>query len=106
MKKFYSLAILAVCAMVVFSCKNEGKGNKEIKDAAQDAVEAVEGAAQEAIDAVSDAVEEVGNAAADAAKDAADRAKVGLEKLGEIFPYTVHPYDAGGYIRRAQPYGR
>ncbi len=89
MKKFYSLAILAVCAMVVFSCKNEGKGNKEIKDAAQDAVEAVEGAAQEAIDAVSDAVEEVGNAAADAAKDAADRAKVGLEKLGEIFPYSA-----------------
>ena len=89
MKKFYSLAILAVCAMVVFSYKNEGKGNKEIKDAAQDAVEAVEGAAQEAIDAVSDAVEEVGNAAADAAKDAADRAKVGLEKLGEIFPYSA-----------------
>ena len=85
MKKFYSLAILAVCAMVVFSCKNEGKGNKEIKDAAQDAVEAVEEAAQEAVDAISDAVEEVGEAAA----DAVDRAKVGLDKLGEILPYSA-----------------
>ena len=73
MKKIYSLAILAACAMMVFSCKNEGKGSKEIKDAAQDAVEAVQEAAQEGIDVVSDAVEEVGKAASDDALNLTQR---------------------------------
>ena len=50
MKKFYLLTALAVCAMMVFSCKNDGKGKKEIKDATKDAVEAVEDAAQDGDD--------------------------------------------------------
>ena len=105
MKKFYSLAILAVCAMVVFSCKNEGKGNKEIKDAAQDAVEAVQEAAQEGIDVVSDAVEEVGKAAS----DAVERASGKLEKLGDIFQYnavdvkpTFESGDANAFVKYVQ----
>ena len=42
MKKVYAIAMIAACAMMVFSCKNEGKGSKEVKDAAEDAVEAVD----------------------------------------------------------------
>ena len=84
MKKIYSIAMIAACAMMVFSCKNEGKGNEEVKDAAKDAVEAVEGAAQKGADAVKDAAKDV----KDAAKDAAERAGDALEKLDEIVPYT------------------
>ena len=90
MKKIYSLAILAACAMMVFSCKNEGKGSKEIKDAAQDAVEAVQEAAQEGIDVVSDASGK-------------------LEKLGDIFQYnavdvkpTFESGDANAFVKYVQ----
>ncbi len=99
MKKFYLLAVLAVCAMMVFSCKNEGKGKNEIKDAAKDAVEAVQETAQDAVDVISDAIEEVGDAASQAASKAADRAKLEIEKLGDILPYStvdVKPSFEGG----------
>ena len=95
MKKFYFIAMIAACAMMVFSCKNEGKGDKEVKDAAKDAVEAVENAAEKGVEAVE-------NAAADVAKevgDAAKRADEALEKLGDIVPYTaveVKPTFEGG----------
>lgn len=105
MKKLYSIAILAACAMMVFSCKNEGKGSKDIKDAAQDAVEAVEDAVQDGIDVVSDAVEEAG----DAASQAADRVNEGLEKLGDILPYstveakpTFEGGDANAFVKYVQ----
>ncbi|MBR6184462.1 protein TonB [Bacteroidales bacterium WCE2004] len=109
MKKFYLLTALAVCAMMVFSCKNDGKGKKEIKDAAKDAVEAVEDAAQdaakEAADVISDAVEEAGDAAA----KAAERAKLELEKLGDIQPYsavevkpTFNEGDANSFVKYVQ----
>lgn len=95
MKKIYSIAMIAACAMMVFSCKNNGKGNEEVPAPAQDAVEAVE----EAADAAKDAVKEGAAAAQDAAKDAAERAGDAIEKLGEILPYTsveVKPSFNGG----------
>ncbi len=109
MKKLYSLAILAACAMMVFSCKNEGKGSKDIKDAAQDAVEAVEDAVQDGVDVVSDAVEEATDAASKAASKAVDRANEGLEKLGDILPYstveakpTFEGGDANAFVKYVQ----
>jgi len=109
MKKIYPLAILAACAMMVFSCKNEGKGSKEIKDAAQDAVEAVQEAAQEGIDVVSDAIEEVGDKVGAAASEAVDRASGKLEKLGDVLPYsaveakpTFEGGDANAFVKYVQ----
>ena len=84
MKKVYAFAMIAACAMMVFSCKNEGKGSEEVKDAAKDAVETVDEAAQKAADAVKEGAAEV----QDAAAEAADRAGDALEKLGDILPYT------------------
>ena len=99
MKKILSFVTIAAIAVMVFSCKNEGKGKDEAKDAAKDAVEAVEGAAQKGIDAVEDAAKQVGDAVKDAAKDAIDRTDEALEKLGDIVPYTsveVKPTFEGG----------
>jgi TonB family C-terminal domain len=79
------LAMVTACAMMVFSCKNEGKGNKDADNAVQDAVEAVENAAEEAVDAISDAIEVAGDAAA----DAVSRADEKLEKLGDILPFSA-----------------
>ena len=62
MKKIYAVAMIAACAMMVFSCKNEGKGSDDVKDAANEAVEAVEGAAQEGIEAVEGAAQAAGEA--------------------------------------------
>ena len=95
MKKIYSIAMIAACAMMVFSCKNNSKGGEEIPEPAQDAVEAVEKAADNAADAVKDAAKTVEDAAAAAAKDAGEA----IEKLGDIVPYTsveVKPTFNGG----------
>ncbi len=92
MKKIYSIAMIAACALMVFSCKNNGKGSEEeIPAPAQEAVEAVDQAA--------DAVKEGAEAVQDAAKDAAERADEAIEKLGDIVPYTsveVKPTFNGG----------
>ncbi len=95
MKKIYSVAMIAACAMMVFSCKNNGKGNEEVPAPAQDAVEAVENAA----DAVKDAAKDGAATLENAAKDAAKRADEAIEKLGDIVPYTaveVKPQFEGG----------
>jgi len=95
MKKIYSIAMIAACAMMVFSCKNNNKGNEEIPAPAQDAVEAVENAAE----ATQDAVQEGAKAVEDAAKEAAKEAGEALEKLGDVVPYTsveVKPTFNGG----------
>ena len=84
MKKILSIAAIAACALMAFSCKNEGKGNNDVENAAKDAVESVEGAVQQGADAVKDAAQEV----SDAAGDAVRRADEALEKLGDILPYT------------------
>ena len=76
MKKINAIAMIAVCAMLVFSCKNEGKGNKEIKDAAEEAVESVEGA------------EAAASALGEEAQESVDRTQDALEKLEGILPYT------------------
>ena len=91
MKKIYSIAMIAACAMMVFSCKNNGKGNEEVPAPAGEAVEAVE--------AVENAAKEGAKAVENAAKDAADRVDEALEKLGDIVPYTsveVKPTFNGG----------
>lgn len=105
MKKVYAIAMIAACAMMVFSCKNEGKGSKEIKDAAEDAVEAVEGAAQEGLEAVENAANELG----EAAENAIDRAGDALEKLDGIVPYatveakpTFNGGDADSFVKYVQ----
>ena len=92
MKKIYSIAMIAACALMVFSCKNNGKGNEEeIPAPAQEAVEAVDQAA----DAAKEAVKE----SAEAVQDATERAGEAIEKLGDIVPYTsveVKPTFNGG----------
>ena len=105
MKKIYAITMVAACAMMVFSCKNEGKGSKEIKDAASDAVEAVEGAAQEGIEAVEGAAKDI----SDAAKEAVDRTGEALEKLDGIVPYatveakpTFNGGDADSFVKYVQ----
>ncbi|MBP5336398.1 MAG: energy transducer TonB [Bacteroidales bacterium] len=85
MKKIYAVAMIAACAMMVFSCKNEGKGSDDVKDAANEAVEAVEGAAQEGIEAVEGAAQ----AAGEAVEGAIERADEALEKLEGIEPYAT-----------------
>ena len=98
MKKLISITMIAACAMMVFSCKNNGKGEEEVPKPAKDAIEAVEEvteAAQEAIQEGAEAVEE----AAKKAKEAVDRAGEKLEKLPDIIPYTaveVKPTFNGG----------
>ena len=92
MKKIYSIAMIAACALMVFSCKNNGKGSEEeIPAPAQEAVEAVDQAA----DAAKEAVKE----SAEAVQDATERAGEAIEKLGDIVPYTsveVKPTFNGG----------
>ncbi len=95
MKKILSFVMIAAMATMVLSCKNEGKGKDEAKDAAEQAVEAVENAADKSADAVENAAKEIG----DAAKDAANRAGDAIDKLGDIQPYTsveVKPTFNGG----------
>lgn len=105
MKKIYAISMIAACAMMVFSCKNQGKGSEEIKDAAEDAIEAVEGAAQEGLEAVEEAANELG----EAAKDAIERTDEALEKLDGIVPYatveakpTFNGGDADSFVKYVQ----
>ncbi len=102
MKKIYAITMVAACAMMVFSCKNEGKGSKEIKDAAEEAVEAVEGVAEEAVEGAEAALGEE-------AKEAIDRTQDALEKLEDIVPYasveakpTFNGGDADSFIKYVQ----
>ena len=99
MKKILSIVTIAAIAVMVFSCKNEGKGKDEVKDAANDAIEAVEGAAEQGAEAVENAAKNLGEAVEDAAKDAAKRVDEALEKLDDITPYAaveVKPTFNGG----------
>ena len=104
MKKINAIAMIAVCAMLVFSCKNEGKGNKEIKDAAEEAVESVEGVAEEVVEGA-----EAAAALGEEAKDAIDRTQDALEKLEGIVPYaaveakpTFNGGDADSFVKYVQ----
>ena len=95
MKKILSFVTIAAMAVMVLSCKNEGKGKDEVKDAAEEAVEAVEEAAEEGAEAVKDAAKDLN----DAVKDAANRAGDAIEKLEDIKPYAaveVKPTFNGG----------
>ena len=83
MKKITTLAMIAACAMMVFSCKNNGKEEeKALENAAGEAVEAVEDAAGNAGRKARKAAKDVENAA----KDAIDRADEAVEKLDDIIP--------------------
>ena len=84
MKKINAIAMIAICAMLVFSCKNEGKGNKEIKDAAEEAVESVEGVTEEVIEGAEAAASALG----EEAQESVDRTQDALEKMEGILPYT------------------
>lgn len=96
MKKIYVMTILAACAMMVFSCKNN---NKENEAAPADAVEnCCEDSTKAGDDSISEA-EEAAKTVTDAAKEAVDRAGEALEKLDGIQPYTsveVKPTFNGG----------
>ena len=105
MKKINAIAMIAVCAMLVFSCKNEGKGSKEIKDAAEEAVETVEGIAEEAVEGAEAAAAALG----EEAQDAIDRTQDALEKLEGIVPYasveakpTFNGGDADSFVKYVQ----
>lgn len=105
MKKIYAITMVAACAMMVFSCKNEGKGSKEIKDAAGEAVEAVEGVAEEAVEGAEAAAAALG----EEAKEAIDHTQDALEKLEDIVPYasveakpTFNGGDADSFIKYVQ----
>ena len=96
MKKIVTIAMIAACAVMVFSCKNNGKEEEEaIKNAAGEAVENVEGAAKKAGKAARNAAKEV----EEAAKQAIDRTDEALEKLDDILPAAaaeVQPTFNGG----------
>ena len=101
MKKLVAFAMIAACAMMVFSCKNSSKGSEEV----QDAVEAVEGIAEEAVEGAEAAAAELGEEAA----EAADRAQDALEKLDGIVPYatveakpTFNGGDADAFVKYVQ----
>lgn len=105
MKKIYAIAMVAACAMMVFSCKNEGKGSKEIKDAAEEAVETVEGVANEAVEGAEAAAAALG----EEAKEAVNRTQDALEKLEDIVPYasveakpTFNGGDADSFVKYVQ----
>lgn len=105
MKKIYAIAMVAACAMMVFSCKNEGKGSKEIKDAAEEAVETVEGVANEAVEGAEAAAAALG----EEAKEAVNRTQEALEKLEDIVPYasveakpTFNGGDADSFVKYVQ----
>ncbi|MBR5075952.1 MAG: energy transducer TonB [Bacteroidales bacterium] len=109
MKKVLSFVTIAAIAVMVLSCKNDGKGKDEAKDAAQDAVEAVEDAAKEGAEAVEKAAKDLGDAVKDAAEDAAKRADEALEKLDDIIPYasaevkpTFNGGDADAFVKYIQ----
>lgn len=105
MKKINAIAMIAVCAALVFSCKNEGKGSKEIKDAAEGAVEAVEGIAEDAVEGAEAAASALG----EEAQEAIDRTQQTLEKLEDIVPYasveakpTFNGGDADSFVKYVQ----
>ena len=109
MKKVLSFVTIAAIAVMVFSCKNEGKGKDEVKDAAEDAIEAVEGAAKDGAEAVEKAAKDLGDAVKDAADDAAKRVDEALEKLDDIKPYaavevkpTFNGGDADAFVKYIQ----
>lgn len=96
MKKIVTIAMIAACAMMVFSCKNNGKEEEEaLKNAAGEAIEKVEEAAGKAGKAAKKAAKE----AEEAAKQAIDRTDEALEKLDDILPAAaaeVQPTFNGG----------
>ena len=109
MKKVLSFVTIAAIAVMVFSCKNDGKGKDEAKDAAEDAIEAVEGAAKDGAEAVEKAAKDLGDAVKDAADEAAKRADEALEKLDDIKPYaavevkpTFNGGDADAFVKYIQ----
>lgn len=110
MKKFFSIAMIAACAMMVFSCKNNGKEEEEaLKNAAGEAIESVEGAAKGAAKKAGKAAKDAAKAAEDAAKSAIDRADEALEKLDDIIPAaaaevqpTFNGGDANAFVKYIQ----
>ena len=100
MKKIVTIAMIAACAMMVFSCKNNGKEEEEaLKNAAGEAIENVEGAAKGAAKKAGKAAKEAAKEAEEAAKQAADRGIDALEKLDDIIPAAaaeVQPTFNGG----------
>ena len=99
MKKITTLAMIAACAMMVFSCKNNGKEEEK----------ALENAAGEAVEAVEDAAGNAGRKARKAAKDAIDRADEAIEKLDDIIPAaaaevqpTFNGGDANAFVKYIQ----
>ena len=105
MKRIFSIAMIAACALMVFSCKNEGKGKDEVKDPAQSAVEAAGSAAQDAAKAASQGARELENAA----QGAANRADEDLQRLDDILPYasaevkpTFNGGDADAFVKYVQ----
>lgn len=106
MKKITTLAMIAACAMMVFSCKNNGKEEeKALENAAGEAVEAVEDAAGNAGSKARKAAKDVENAA----KDAIDRADEAVEKLDDIIPAaaaevqpTFNGGDANAFVKYIQ----
>ncbi|NLZ20344.1 MAG: energy transducer TonB [Bacteroidales bacterium] len=106
MKKIFTIAMIAACAMMVFSCKNNGQEEENaLENAASDAVESVEGAARKAGKASRKAAKDV----KDATKDAIDRTDEALEKLDDIIPAaaaevqpTFNGGDANAFVKYIQ----
>lgn len=97
MKKIVTIAMIAACAMMVYSCKNNGKGEKEAAEG-----ECVENCCEGSDEKMECCEEGAGStkAAADAAaKEGADRSGDLIEQLDGIVPYTsveVKPTFNGG----------
>ena len=106
MRKLYSIAMIAACAMMVFSCKNNGQeGEKALKNAADEAVESVEDVAAATGRKARKAAKDV----EDAAKDAIDRTNEAVEKLDDIIPAaaaevqpTFNGGDANSFVKYVQ----
>ncbi len=100
MKKLFTIVMIAACAMMTFSCKNNGKEEENaLKKAAGDAVESVEGAAKGAAKKAGKAAKEAEGAIEEAAKEGVDRTLDALDKLDDIIPAAaaeVQPTFNGG----------
>ncbi len=106
MRKVVTISMIAACAMMVFSCKNNGQeGEKALKNAADEAVESVEDAAA----ATGRKARKAAKNVEDAAKDAIDRTNEALEKLDDIIPAaaaevqpTFNGGDANAFVKYIQ----
>ena len=99
MKKIFTIIMIAACAMMVYSCKNNNKDKENVpEDGVENCCENEDGTCEHGdgnCEKMKDAAETLENAA----DEAVERVDEALEKLDGILPYTsveVKPTFKGG----------